>query len=68
MGSRGKMHDSFGNDKMRVHSVNPVRPLMKPIEAEFILYIKQDQNTAGNAYGQSGNIQKRIEFIPRNIP
>ena len=42
VGSGGKMHCSFWNDKMGVHPENPVRLLMEPVKTEFVLNIKQD--------------------------
>jgi hypothetical protein len=53
---------------MGVYPVNPVRLLMKTVKAELILNIEQDENTAGNSDSQTGNIQKRVHFVPDKVP
>jgi hypothetical protein len=41
---------------------------MKPVKTQLILNIQQNQDTTGNTDGQSSNIQKRIELVPKEIP
>jgi hypothetical protein len=67
MGGRCKIHDPVFQDKMGGSSVDSIRLFMKPVKAEFILDIQQDQNAARYAYGQAGYVEYGIQFIPPEI-
>jgi hypothetical protein len=68
MGGRSKIHNPVLEDKMGSGPVNSAGVFVESVIAELVLDIKQNQNTAGYADGQSGDIEKGIELVASQIP
>jgi hypothetical protein len=52
---------------MKAHLINAAGMGMKPVIAQFIFNIQDDQQAGGDAHGHSQNIDRGKEFVFENV-
>src|SRR5690606_39840324 len=64
---RRRLHTLTCQDTVCRQTVNAISISMKPIVGQFVLYVKDDKEAAGDAKGQAGNVDQGEYLMPYDI-